>query len=329
MSNEHLRQNLRAMVRGSYDLQKLRIQTGLRLVATLKTQMGIQPGKKETEAAIEKEAAMILGKVRADLSLISDWAAENAVAIKPKTFKGQGIITEYSEYLLAQNYLTLHEQEVSQFALLQGLLKEFPIYTEFLDGVKGCGPAMGAVLISEIDIHKARYPSSLWMYAGLDVASDGRGRTRQKEHLVKVQYQNKDKKMVERDSITFNPFLKTKLMGVLAAGILKAGIRNEKTVTVDAVTGKKVREVVLDAAGGKIQTVSSPYAQIYLDYKNRLNNRPDLDTATDARKHNMATRYMIKMFLIDLHREWRALEGLEASAPYHVAKLGMRDHYAA
>ena len=46
---------------------------------------------------------------------------------------------------------------------------------------------MAGVLISEFDIHRARYPSSMWKYAGLDVARDGRGRSRKAEHLVEVE----------------------------------------------------------------------------------------------------------------------------------------------
>jgi len=35
----------------------------------------------------------------------------------------------------------------------------------------------------------------------------------------------------------------------------------------------------------------------------------------------MAIRYMIKMFLIDLHGVWRMIEGLPVPAPYSEAKL--------
>jgi len=72
---------------------------------------------------------------------------------------------------------------------------------------------MAGVLISEIDIHKSRYPSSLWRYAGLDVAEDGKGRSRHKEHLVPIEYVDKDGNPAVRQGITYNPFLKTKLMG--------------------------------------------------------------------------------------------------------------------
>jgi hypothetical protein len=39
-------------------------------------------------------------------------------------------------------------------------------------------------------------------------------------------------------------------------------------------------------------------------------------------RHNMAVRYMIKIFLIDLYNEWRSLEGLPVAPTYNEAKLG-------
>ena len=35
-------------------------------------------------------------------------------------------------------------------------------------------------------------------------------------------------------------------------------------------------------------------------------------------------KLFIKLFLIDLHREWRTLEGLSVSVPYSEGKLGMK-----
>jgi hypothetical protein len=43
-----------------------------------------------------------------------------------------------------------------------------------------------------------------------------------------------------------------------------------------------------------------------------------------GQRHNMAMRYMVKMFLIDLYTKWRTLEGLPVSVPYSEAKLGIK-----
>ena len=125
-------------------------------------------------------------------------------------------------------------------------------------------------------------------YAGLDVACDGKGRSRKQEHLVNREYTTADGEIKERRGITFNPFLKTKLMGVLATSFLRVG--------------------------------ENPYRTIYDNYKHRLQSKWG-----DERKghiHNASLRYMVKIFLIDLYSNWRQIEGLPVSKTYQEAKLG-------
>lgn len=286
MSNSS-REELRALVRGAYDMQRLRIQMGLRLVATFKSRLGMSPSTKEEDE--DEDAKELLTQARLAMKRLSDTVAK----VKPKGFKPEGIIDTYTEYVLAKSYIDLETQEQFAFKQIEKVLAAFPLYTEYLEGVKGCGPAMSAILISEIDIHKAKYPSSLWKYAGLDVGPDGAGRSRRSEHLIDFPYVNSKGEETVRKSITFNPTLKTKLLGVLASSFLRVGKERSK------------------------------YAQVYYDYKNRLENRPDLADESKGHKHNMAMRYMIKIFLMDLHPVWRQLEGLPVSVPYHEAKLGI------
>jgi hypothetical protein len=127
------------------------------------------------------------------------------------------------------------------------------------------------------------------LYSGLDVAPDGRGRSRRKEHLVETEYVDSEGEIKTKKGITFNPFLKTKLIGVLGSSFLRS---------------------------------KSKYADIYYNYKHRLENHKDHREKSKGHIHNMAVRYAVKRFLIDLHMKWRELEGLEVSQPYEVAKLG-------
>ena len=162
--------------------------------------------------------------------------------------------------------------------------------------------SLSGAIIAEIDIYKAQYASSLWAYAGYDVAADGRGRSKRKEHLVNVSYTDKDGKPATRVGITFNPQLRTKLF-VLGESFIKLA--------------------------------NSPYRKIYDDYKNRLVNHPVYGVHNDgkeiegkgriqpARRHMMAIRVMMKRFLVDLYAAWRAIEGLPVAPEYSVAKLGL------
>ena len=276
---------LRTLVRGAYDIQMLRIQMGNRIVGNFKVKLGQEPGKKEGD--IDAEGQRLLKSLRESYARLTDGVATFPRQAK---FKGDGVIDTYTEFCLMAQYVELEASEKGHFARLGKVVEKFPIWEAFLKDVKGIGPAMAGVIISEIDITRARYASSLWKYAGLDVAQDGRGRSRKKEHLVKATYTNRQGEEAERDSITFNPFLKTKLTGVAASSFLRAG--------------------------GK-------YADIYYDYKHRLENNPAHAEKTKGHRHNMAMRYAVKMFLMDLYLAWRALEGLEVSRPYHEAKLGL------
>lgn len=280
--------NLKTFVRGAYDIQKLRIMEGQRIVSTFKVKLGIKPGEKE-EDGLDAEGKVLLNGLKVDYHKIMDGLKKFP---SPLRFKGQGNISDYTELCLMKSYLDLEHQEDEHFTLLGKVLKGYPIYVQFLEGVKGVGPAMAGVIISEIDIVKARTSSSIWKYAGLDVADDGRGRSRKAEHLVDVDYKNKNGEEDTRKSITFNPFLKTKLVGVLASSFLRVG--------------------------------DNKYRQIYDQYKHRLEHRADWLEKSKGHRHNAAMRYMIKQFLVDLYIAWRTIEGLEVSAPYHEAKLGHR-----
>ncbi len=279
---------LRALVRGTYDLQKIRIQMGNRIVGNFKVKLGQEPSTSEED--MEEDAKVVLAAIRESYDLITDGVIDDIPT--RKKFKAAGVIDTYTEFVLVAAYLRIEKDEEQHFRRFRGVLEDFPIWVEWMIDVRGVGPAMAAVIISEFDIHKAKYPSSFWAYAGLDVAKDGAGRSRRTEHLVKRQYIDKDGKEAERNSITFNPWLKTKLMGVLASSFVRAG-------------------------AGK-------YEQIYRDYKHRLESNPAHDEKSKGHRDNMAKRYMVKMFLVDLHMEWRELEGLSVSVPYSEGKLGLR-----
>ncbi len=278
---------LKTMVRGAYDVQKIRIQMGNRIVGNFKVKLGQEPG--EDEGTMDAKGKQILNDLRLDYKKITDGV---------KTFPRQasfrnpdGVISTYTELVLVAQYFDLESSELEHFKRLGRVLVEFPIYTGFLHGVKGIGPAMAGVIISEINIHRAEYPSSVWKYAGLDVTKGGQGRSRKKEHLEESEYTNKEGEKAVKMGITFNPFLKTKLVGVMGPSFLRAG--------------------------------DNTYSRAYYDYKHRIENMPAHKEKTKLHRHNMAIRYMIKRFLVDLYTQWRTMEGLPVADEYSHAKLGI------
>ena len=283
--------DLKTMVRGAYNLQKLRIQMGNRIVGNFKAKLGQEPGKKEDE--LDAAGKLILVNLRRSHKKLTD-----GVKTFPRyaTFTGDELISTYTELCLIAQYIDIESSEKSHFTRLKSVLMEYPVFVQFLNDVKGIGPAMAGVILSEFDIHKAEYPSSMWKYAGLDVASDGQGRSRRKEHQVDEEYIDKDGEIQTKKAITFNPFLKTKLIGVLGSSFLRAG--------------------------------DNMYSKIYGDYKHRLENHSQHKEKSKGHRHSMATRYMIKRFLVDLYTAWRTIEGLPVALEYSEAKLNMK-HKAA
>jgi hypothetical protein len=297
---------VRKLTRMAYDVQELRIATGLRVVAQFNDRFHkLKPTDTETvlatdeQAAVDRERDKLLKLITQSYERVTDGVAATA---RRKFYKFDDILTNETELWFVENYLDILRQEESAFQRLAKALKTFAFYNEFLTHVRGIGPAMAGVIISEFDPYRGKYPSSFWKYAGLDVVEvkdketgviKYEGRSRREAHLVQVNYTDKNGSPATRRGISYNPWLKSKLLAVLGPSFLRAG--NER------------------------------YTKVYADYKARMLQRPDLqdNVAIKAISHKRALRYMVKMFIIDLHMAWRAHEGLPVSVPYHEAKLGL------
>lgn len=80
-------------------------------------------------------------------------------------------------------------------------VKQLPIWRDFFLNVKGCGPVMAAVCVTEFDINKAKAVSNMWSFAGLAPGKD---------------------RLVKGQKCCFNQFLRAKLCGVLGSSFLRA-----------------------------------------------------------------------------------------------------------
>lgn len=353
---------LKPMVTGAYMLQQQRVAIGNKLFAAFRTKLGLHPNEKATDKIeedpdtglpVDREsgegsedtvpgAAAILKQLKEDYAKITD-GVKRELPTKKK-FKGTPLIGSYAELCLLANYLATEKVEKDAFARLKDVLSDFPIYTKFLADIEGCGPAMSAVILSGFDIYKAKYPSSLWQYVGAGVEKDGQGTSKRKEHLHEIQYKDAKGQPATRMGIRHNNWLKTKLLGVLPGAIFKACVRWEPVIQeVYDTTPEDCRAMKMKKdPHGKLKStpcvrlVTGKYAPIYYQYRKQLDHRAppgpgnnftvDWTKASPMRKHRAAIRYMIKVFLLDLYKEWRAMEGLEVHPPYSEAKLGMAKH---
>lgn len=292
---------VRKMVRQAYDIQKLRIATGLRVVAQFKQKFEVDEVDDDDLDAQDKQKEKLLKAILQSYERVTDGIVETS---RKKNYKFDNIIQDETEVWFIESYTGLLKQEHLAFKSLEKVLDQDSFYNAWLSHVRGIGPAMAGVIISEFDPHKAKYPSSFWKYAGLDVIAvfdkedptvfiGTEGRCRKEQHLVEREYIAKDGTTKTKRGLTYNPWLKSKLLAVLATSFLRAG--NER------------------------------YVKLYQDYKFRQLQRPELQgkPGIKAISHKRALRYMIKQFLVDLHMAWRAHEGLTVSVQYGEAKLGL------
>lgn len=346
------KEKIRNLISGIYDIQKLRIATGNRIVQSFNIQMGQEPSTRQED--LEEDTQKMIERLRNEYKKITDAYVNKYYEVESKDKdkevitvklaknmsvekiidkmnedKNSGVQTIKSklDYDLMRSYAELCNSEETQLKVLEKEVKAHYLWDKFFKDVKGCGTLMAAVCLAYFDIDKARHVSSFWKYAGLDTVavttSDGQvireGRARRHASITEVEYTDAEGNTQTKKSLGYNPIVKTKLVGVLGDCMLKAGLRSEKDekgkAKVDA-DGNKIRYAMPDAK----------YVSIYLDYLTRLNNRVDTKEFNDLHKHRMAVRYMIKQFLRDLWVIWRTSEGYRISEPYEVAKLGMKPH---
>lgn len=237
--------------------------------------------------------------------------------------------------LLEMRANVLHTSEKEVLKDVQDHLRTIGFYKDVLSDktrFKGVGPTMAGVILSEFDITKEDTPSKMWAFAGLAPVPAKRCKEchavvdrdeegvyfHRKERPRKAPGKKADdekkapakkwktcsllKQPLNEDQVyasgeamrpkkgeklPYNSWLRTKLVGVLAPVLLKVG---------------------------------SPWKKLYDDYKNRKASAGW--GRSDAHRHQAAMRYMIKMLLLEIWREWRNYEGLPIRSSYQEQYLG-------
>lgn len=296
MKKEEIRNCLNTL----YDAQSLRIATSNRLLQIFSKKLNEDSEKQEL--SLDKDIINEYEKINAYKEEKSKSTNKCISELKLK------FISSEEEYGQVKAYAFLLESEKTYTKLLQKTIENHDVYINFLANVKGCGPIMSANIIAYLDPYKARHASAFHKYAGLDVVvskdkngepitdEEGNFQThgRSRSDTEDYEYINKNGETAIKKGLTYNPILKSKLIGVLASCIIKA--KDPK------------------------------YSKIYYDYKFRIQNMPKHKNKSKSHQNNMAMRYMIKQLLTDLWVYWRTAEGLKVTESYAVAKLGMNPH---
>lgn len=382
-------QLVRSFIRTMYDLQDIRIQSSNRLLAGYRSRVQQGLRKEMTDEEVEQLNNGIMDGYESEYKKNMDGRnlkanGELTRSVKPGSIIPGEFIRNYVDFVLYAQYAGYVQAEERQLKMLEHILEEVPLYTNWLKNIDGVGPLMSAVIVSEIDFTKCKYPSSLHRYAGLDTvevmevwkngklvdtlkttdarvahlthlrpgdvseSDDGvtyrcssRGRDRKAYSLIDVSYKGVDGSEEMRKSLTFNPRLKTKMVGVLAGNFLKqtktlvCGVPHSKKERISLaakmgfVSTKKGLEEIKEVDawlcenGKEVTKQRGHYAQIYADHRTRLANDPSKAWMTPLHAHNRALRYMIKIFLSDLYVEGRKMVGMTVWPTYGESKLNL------
>jgi ssDNA-binding Zn-finger/Zn-ribbon topoisomerase 1 len=378
---------IRAMTKGAYDLQLLRIQSGLRLCANFKSKLGLEPGSKSDpephDSEEDEEAKAVLDHLRTSYKRMCEGVARHRTLPSEEGFEGDELISSYPELQLCNQYFRLEEQEKQTFNQLSVALDKLAIWREYLKKGSptkhgpqiGIGPAMGAVLVTYFKPELAPHPSQFYAYCGLDVVPEGpqdwhhqctncnhqwteeatdepepicpecrsdevdtslptlrgRGRSKRQEHLVEREYVAKDGTKKKRMSTTYQPWLKSRMLGVLAPLFLKMPDCPWRRYY-------DFRKHRVETDPRKQKCTSVEYKRVHAQWK-KLGDESIADPSRDLwpplRVHRDAMRVMMKAFLAEFWEKWRGLEGLPVGdgptpnprfVSYYEAKMGGVHH---
>lgn len=271
------------------------------------------PKQSELERSREQSMVALKRKTRYFYD-IQRLRLQHQTRLTPKA-EGAGIQLHEADLLsLEWRFEQLLQLEKSLLRDIDEHLKTIGFYADVLSDkvrFRGIGPTMAAVLLSEIQIHRQETPSQLWSFAGLAPVASRRckkcqktvspsgdkdifthdGKTPQgcEKHvpLAETFTSGKAMKPVRGEKLKYNAFFRSKLCGVLGPVLLQVG---------------------------------SPWRKFYDDYKHR---KQSAGWGTcDGHRHAAAIRYMIKMLLLEIWREYRKHEGLTVRPPYQEEYLG-------
>lgn len=350
---------LRSLVRGYDDIQRDRIRMGNRILGNLYRRFGLEPGEKKEnlKGKLKGLPKQLMDLIEDEYKRITDGVVINMREI-PKIMKNAhpGIISDEIMFTFVKTYKKLTDEETFILKQIGKYLDGFQIWTDYLKQIVGVGPTMGGVLLTELDPYKAKHATSFWKRAGLDVVlmideiegeeiTRGEGRSKKKRHLVKREYTARDGTTKTKNSITYSPFLKTKIY-VLAGSFLRKQDDIYSVIWYNYRTRMQGRRelFIRSLRQGKILYKKYPHdsdgvltinSDEYELCKKWLENRKKTPTLAQTKKFvtsnimsddhikNMSNRYMLKIFLRDLWVTWRTQEGLPVSVSYEEEKLGI------
>lgn len=168
---------IRALVSNVYDMQKLRISAGNRLVQSFYSQLGIKPSESPDNA--DKEGKKLIDTLKKEYVRITDGIASGSGSVRKKiaemSKEGENpleYIHSETDYHLVKSYMLLMSSEEESIKVLDKYVKSHPLWDRHFAGIKGVGTLMAACCIAYLDPYKAPHVSCFFRYCGLDTVQD-------------------------------------------------------------------------------------------------------------------------------------------------------------
>jgi len=213
-------------------------------------------------------------------------------------------ITAKDQQVFAAQYKMLIKMEGEIRKHLNGILKEFDLWSEYLKGIRGVSVISASYILGFYNINEAATVSKLWQYTGLNP-----GKVRGKKRMSLKEAQKSGLPIVReiQDDNGGSAIVQTEDLipgDKLTPGYVAPFNRNMRV----AMVGK--------LAPSLIKAMGHYKLNYYDTYKLRLEQEEGWKNESKGHRANAATRYMMKMFLKDLYVAWRELEGLPVRKPY-------------
>jgi hypothetical protein len=284
----------------------------------------LPPDADQTPRTSEQSRLALVRKVRMFYDL-QEMRLGTEGRLTPKADAAQISLHSLDMQRLSDRLAELASAEKNALRDIEDHLLTIPFYVERIlpdrkGKWRGFGPTMMGVILSSFDIVREDTVSKMWAYAGLRpmpcsrcktcnvvcLPAEGAGFKHPKPAGVKCLYLGavvdsdqvyesaKSQRPIAGEKLPYNAWLRTKLCGVLGPVLMK---------------------------------LDSPFRKFYDDYKTR--KQAAGWGVSDGHRHNAAIRYLVKMVLLELHKEWRTFEGLPLRPSYQEEYLGHTHHNAA
>ncbi len=220
----------------------------------------------------------------------------------------QAILDQRSKELLVAEKTALKdvEQELKTVKMYTEILTEKPRF-------RGLGPTLSGVILAEFDIQRQDTPSKMWSFAGLRPVEA----LRCKECFRVVKKGEKHPSKTKKNE---------KIKCAFVGEVLTASQIVESSQSMRPTKGEKLpynawlRSKLVGVLGPCLLKANSPWREYYDNYKHRKESAGW--GVGDGHRHNAAIRYMVKMLLLEIWREWRVMENLPVRPSYQEEYLG-------